>query len=227
MKCRYAAKEVSAYIDGRLDADRQQRLASHIDECRLCAARAAELRQIRRSLRSMPSVPPPPDLPVRLRIIASRERARRVARQSWGSLAAEWWGAFNLWLDNLMYPLALPFAGGVASAIMLFAVLVSGVVPPAMVDGHDVPTVLYTEASVRSTGPLSYTDDVEVEIIVDQRGRVADYFLPPSVMNNAELRRSVESNLIFTQFYPATTFGLPTSGKVKISFRKSLIEVKG
>lgn len=227
MKCQHAARNMSAYLDGRLETADRRSMALHLEECPHCASLADEYHKVRQSLRSMPVVTPPSDLTTRLRIVASRERIRIATRRSWRAVAAGWVSTVNLWLDNLMYPLALPFAGGVVSAVMLFAVLVSGVGPQAFVHGDDVPTVLSTGATVRSTGPLSYTDEVEVDIIVDRTGRVVDYALPPGLAANPELRRSLENNLIFTQFYPATTFGLPTAGKVRLSFRKSHIEVKG
>lgn len=227
MKCQHAARNMSAFVDGRLNAADRRSVALHLEECQHCASLADEYHRVRQSLRSIPVVAPPPELTTRLRIVASRERVRMATRRSWRAVAAGWVASVNLWLDNLMYPLALPFAGGVVSAVMLFAVLVSGVGPQAFVHGEDVLTVLSTGASVRSTGPLSYTDEVEVDIIVDRTGRVVDYTLPPGLAANPELRRSLENNLIFTQFYPATTFGLPTAGKVRLSFRKSHIEVKG
>jgi hypothetical protein len=42
-----------------------------------------------------------------------------------------------------------------------------------------------------------------------------------------QLRRSIENNLLFTTFQPATAFGLPIAGKIRISFRSSRIDVRG
>jgi len=93
----------------------------------------------------------------------------------------------------------------------------------------DVPTQLYTEASVKSTSPVSFgDDDVVVDLNIDDQGRILDYKIVdgPHIMKT-ELRRAIEHKLLFTQFTPATTFGLPMAGKIRISFRNSKIDVKG
>jgi hypothetical protein len=228
MKCQHAAKYLSAYVDGQLGAAERQAVALHLAGCPDCSSGAEKLLQLRRSLRSLPKPVPPVDLGFRLRVLASRERARLAGRATLANAIARWWSHVNVWLDNLMYPMALPVAGGLASALMLFAVLATGVVPPQPMDGDDVPTPLYTGASIRSTGPMDFTDaDIEVELLVDGQGKIVDYTLPQSVMDNHALRRAVEKNLLTTRFNPATAFGLPTPGRVKVSFRKSHIEVKG
>jgi len=129
-----------------------------------------------------------------------------------------------------MRPFALPTAGGFASALVLFSVFASGLDTPIAKASHvDVPTGLYTEASVRNYLPLGLHDsDIVVELTIDDQGRVVDYHLPAmSAPLSRELRRNIENNLLFTQFNPATSFGQPTAGKVRLWFRSSRIDVKG
>jgi hypothetical protein len=40
-------------------------------------------------------------------------------------------------------------------------------------------------------------------------------------------RRSLENALLFTQFTPGTMFGQPASARVRITLRRSEIEVRG
>jgi hypothetical protein len=56
-------------------------------------------------LRSLRPRVPPSGLTTSLRVLASRERQRR--------LGADWPGRLRLFAANLMRPLALPLAGGV------------------------------------------------------------------------------------------------------------------
>lgn len=127
-----------------------------------------------------------------------------------------------------MRPLAIPLAGGLASAVFLFGMVVPNVATYQSFTGNDVPTALYTEATVKSTGPFTFgDDDIIVELTVDEQGRMVDYSFPSKVSEDPELLRIIENNLLFTTFTPATTFGQPTAGKVRVSFSKSHIEVKG
>jgi len=129
-----------------------------------------------------------------------------------------------------MRPLAIPTAGGFASAMVLFSVFASGLGMPTCTATHvDVPTGLYTEASVKSYLPLGFQNsDLFVELTIDDQGRVVDYTLPAmSSPASQELRRNIENHLLFTQFNPATSFGQPIVGKVRLWFRSSRIDVKG
>ena len=226
-QCRIIGKHLSAYADGQLSPSDRQSVELHFARCPQCAARSQQMQKVCRSLRSLPGVNPPAQLTTVLRVIASREIVRRNSSVSAAALIEDWRSSAHVWMANLMRPFALPVAGGLLSTLMLFAILVPNFAQPAGLSDNDVPTILNTEASIRSTGPLAYTDDVEVELSIDEQGRVVDYTLPASVMQNPVLRRTIENNLLFTVFNPATTFGRAISGKVKLSFKKSLIEVKG
>ena len=48
-----------------------------------------------------------------------------------------------------------------------------------------------------------------------------------NILQSPGIRRNIESSLLFTKFTPATTFGQPMSGKIRLSFRNSSINVKG
>ena len=69
----------------------------------------------------------------------------------------------------------------------------------------------------------------ERELTIDDQGRILSYIIPdcPHMLKSPTLRRNIESSLLFTQFTPATTFGQPMPGKIRLSFRNSSINVKG
>jgi hypothetical protein len=185
---------------------------------------------LRRALRTMPAPTPPSDLKTRLRVVASRESQRRKAQVSWTA----WWNFytqnFRLGLNNLMRPLAIPTAGGFISAVFLFGILVPSLAVPGVVArANDVPTMLYTEASVKHFMPIGFeAEDLVIEITVDEEGRMMDYSIP-NCFNKAEhVHRSIENQILFTEFTPARSFGQKISGgKVKITFTSSQINVKG
>jgi hypothetical protein len=173
---------------------------------------------------------PPAKLQMQLRVIGSREAARRRARASW----LQWWNTsrsdLRLFMNNLMRPLAIPTAGGFVAALLLFGALAPSfnVRGASVSANNDVPTVLYSEPSVKSYLPLGFEDhDIVVELTIDGNGRMIDYSIAGSGIASPALKRSIENNLLFTLFTPATSFGQPMSGKVRLWFRSSSIDVKG
>jgi hypothetical protein len=72
-------------------------------------------------------------------------------------------------------------------------------------------------------------DDVVVDLLIDGQGRIIDYRVPHGQdwMKNAQVRRSIENALLFAHFTPGTTFGQPASARIRLTFRRSQIEVKG
>jgi len=170
---------------------------------------------------------PPLELSRSLRVAAARERARLLQGRQMPFADRS-----RLFVDNLMRPLALPFAGGIFSAVVLFGMWVIPTYPLRGSSTVDVPTVLSTQAAIQQTGPVGATGDVVVDVTVqplaDGTGRMLDYhILCGNVQNDEALRRSIESFLIFTVFKPATALGQPVVGKIRLSLQSSQIDVKG
>ena len=188
----------------------------------------SEDRELRRVLKALPQRRPTADVAMRLRVIASRESARRQGRVTWQQWARTWFTDFRLWADNLMRPLAIPTAGGFLSALLLFAVLAPQLGQRIVLVTEDVPTVLYTTASIQSFKPLGFNDvSILVEVTIDDTGRVVDYSIPNAQAADRDLHRSIENYLLFTQFTPVRNFGQPVKAKVRISFQSSSIAVRG
>ncbi len=195
----------------------------HLAHCRDCALNWEQLSRVRTALKSLPARRPPEELTMALRVLASRERVRRLLRRSPAAMLAYLAERVWLWCDNLMRPVALPAAGGLVSALLLFSILL-----PSIAFHHssanDVPLLgLYRDATIQSTAPFGFNDDDFVlEVMVDNRGRMVDYSITEGdcLRQDIRLRRSIENNLLFTGFTPATSFGQPTYGKVFVSFSK-------
>jgi len=222
IRCWMTQRQLSAYVDGALPAADRRLVGEHADRCRDCALKLDQLTRTRANVRTLPPVMAPERLTVALRVAASRERARRLERLDWRS-------SLQFRLENLMRPLALPFAGGLVSAVFLFSMLAPSYPMQGKDDSNDVPTMLYTEATVKSVVPfLIGTDEVVVDLVIDEQGSVVDYQFDNGVaVKNPALRRAIEANLLFTRFTPATTFGQPTFSRLRLTFRHSYIDVKG
>lgn len=177
-----------------------------------------------RMLRTLPRPVPPEHLGTQLRIFASRQVQRRAARRM------PWLDRLRFSADEMMRPLALPFAGGVFAAVILFSMFVVPAYPVRAASGMDVPTILTTEATLKGSADLGMSgEDVVVDVTVDQAGRMADYTIErgPSVLADPALRRRLENMLLFTQFVPATAFGMPAQARIRITIRSSQVDVKG
>jgi hypothetical protein len=230
MSCELVDRSLSAYIDGRLTDEQRRAVAWHLAHCEKCAVAARQLLRLRATLRVLPQPTPPPKLTVALRIMASREASRRATQHWLGSFLGPWVENFSLRWNALMRPLAVPFAGGLVSALLVFATFVPMYTVREKSSISDVPTGLFTEATLKSVPSMDLSDDeLVVDLVVDGQGRIVDYTLPhgQSGMKNAQVRRAIENALLFTSFTPSTTFGQPISTRIRLSFRRSQIEVKG
>jgi anti-sigma factor RsiW len=229
MKCQAVDRQVSAYLDGLLSAAERSRIQAHLEACGPCALQVQQLAQLRTHLRALPAYAPPPHLTTSLRVLASRERARMASRASFALMFRNWFERVSLATGNLARPLALPLAGGLVSAVVLFGMLVPQF-PGRTVVSDDVPTMLTTEATVKSALAFGLgDDDIVVDVLVDESGRMLDYWVPAGQhwASDPQLRRSIEKTLVCTQFTPGTMFGQPASGKLRITLRRSHVEVKG
>jgi len=189
------------------------------------------------SLHQLPARTPAAGLRTSLRVIASRERQRRITHQNLSSLMQLWWDRLQLSGEHVLRTMALPFAGGVCSTLVLFSMFVVPAYPllhqnlaagaGAMYD--DVPTMLTTQGSAKNVSPFSADSDIVVDVDVDEQGRMIDYAVVAgaNVLANREVRRRLENALVFSNFTPGTTFGQPIVSKVRLWFHSSRIEVKG
>lgn len=189
--------------------------------------------ELARALRALPVRMAPPGLTTSLRILASHERQRAIQRRTLRKFLESCAGQMTLILQNLMRPFALPVAGGVFSAVALFSMFVAPAYPlpvTANSQGLDVPTALTTVAKVKGTAGIGIASaDVVVEIEIDDRGRMVAYRIlhGQDMLRTPSQRRSLENQLIFTQFEPATAFGMPTRSTITLYLDYDRIDVKG
>ena len=170
---------------------------------------------------------PPAGLTTSLRIVASRERRRAAERRSLAAFSRAWMDRASLAAHNLMRPFAVPVAGGVFSAFALFSLCVAPAYPVLAYDGVDVPTNLSTAASVKFTSPIGMSNaDIVVDVLIDQQGRMLEYSVVRGTLD-AHSRRDLENTLMFTEFVPATAFGQPGVGRMRLWLNSSRVDVKG
>jgi hypothetical protein len=230
MMCYGVDRKITGYMDGRLSVAERSELQRHLAACRKCRGYAQQIDRMRSQAGRIRARAVPEELTTSLRIAASREASLRRSGQIPGA-AGVLIRRFNHWAETLMRPLAIPFAGGLVSAVFLFSMLVPTLTVLRGDAATDVPTMLSTEASIKDSLPLGETGDgLVVDLIVDESGRMVSYTIPQGqgmLADNNEIRRAIENKLLVTRFEPATFFGQPTSARLRISFRRSTIDVRG
>ncbi|WP_031497354.1 energy transducer TonB [Bryobacter aggregatus] len=187
--------------------------------------------EVRDLLHTLPRRRLPDDLRMQLKISASKEASRRKKWASAPAFVVRMKNHFELWKANMMRPFAVPCAGGLAAALLVFTMFVQTYPVRANTLTGDRPTALYTEPAAKTLAPFEPpTADAEIEVSIDDQGRIADYrVVAGNPEMDIEVRLSVERTLLFTQFIPATSFGQAVPSKLRISLRRgaSAITVKG
>jgi len=229
MSCDRVQERISFFVDGRIPAAERESVLAHLASCRHCSARLESLESLRRALAGLNRAPLPAGLTEKLRVIASHERARQLARVSLAARFAGWADWLALWFDNLMKPLAFPFAGGLASSIIIFGLLV-----PSLMFRHaladqmfftspggqvvilapsgtymSLPDVENAPRIERADAATPLTADV-VYLTIDASGRVSDWRVV-----RGELTPDLTNIIMFGQFIPATNLGVPIPAQVK------------
>ena len=225
MSCQSVRKVLAVYCDHCLSRSEEAEVKAHLAECPDCHIRYEQLLQVRVALRAMPRLRTPQKLATELQVLASRERVRQMNHSTWKSMWHEWAARVRLVVDNAMRPMALPVAGGLVSALFLFSMLVPSL---QSLRGplNDTPTGFYTEPSIATTSPFGVSDEVVVELIINEEGRIVDYAVRDRQLSR-EVMSQIGNMILFTSVNPATAFGYPTSGRLLVSFRRSHIVVRG
>ncbi len=211
---------VSSLLDRRVTAKEEESVLAHLESCRQCGADFESMQELRGALRQLDR----PELPARLRehlrMLALDERLRRLSHVGLSARAHRWAERMQLVFENLMRPMALPFAGGVLSALVMFAMLVPSLAFPHNYR-NDVPLWRILTNPALEESPVSGGDEIVVELTIDERGRVTDY----TISRGKPTAEQLNDLILFSRFAPATVFGQPTWGKVV--FRRSQISVRG
>jgi anti-sigma factor RsiW len=229
MDCSNVRESLILLQDGWVTEADRRALDAHLSGCAECARLREQYAAVRSSLRALPRKPVPHNVSMALRVTASKEASRRRAYAGFFGRLNEVREHFQLHMNHLMRPLALPAAGGLLSAVFLFTAMMPNLFT-ARTKSWDVPIAIATDAQVKSSTLLEMSEaEIFIDILVDENGRVIDYALPEGsgLPKSSLIRRRLENTLLFTEFNPATTFGRPVPGWVRVNFRGIEIDVKG
>jgi hypothetical protein len=222
MSCEKVQKQISTLLDRKLAAGEREGVLAHIESCRECSAHVEALQDLRAQLLGLSRPPMPEYLRARLRVMASHERERRLLRLNMSARLADWSARARLCFDNLMRPLALPFAGGSLMALITFSLLVPSLsfphgmgdkswFNPPIPESTYVPGVLHNAWIVRAD--IAVPEGMNaVELTIDEQGKVRDY-----TVTRGSLTPDLQSIIMLPPpFSPATVLGLPIPSKVQV-----------
>ena len=227
MNCDKVRKTLSIVLGRGLGAF--DGISEHLVQCRECSDYAREMSVVRGELRNLPMRLPPARLVTQLQVLASREHMRRISRGTLRAMVHFWAAELRFFFDNLMRPFALPFAGGLLSALFLFTMLAPGLPARRHISNDVLLSGIFgqSQAAFEALPPWGLgEDDVVVLVTVDRDGSVMDYSTIPSNINT-NMRNDIANMILFTKFQPATEFGMPVASQLLVSFRRDRINVKG
>jgi hypothetical protein len=213
MTCELARQKLAASAQDSLSGREALALRRHLMGCETCHQEYEYGERLGSPLRELePAMPPP--------LLATSIRLRLFSQ-----IRMTLWERWQVRLSNLMRPVALPAAGGLLSALILFGSFLPMLsVSRASALIKDVPTMLITGPRFKEASPFEINEDVLVEAWIDERGKVASFeVLNPAQTNptSGETIRIRSGNVLLTTlFEPATRFGQPIAGKVIFSLHR-------
>ena len=207
------------YLDGRLSGREMQEIDAHLKGCAECASEWKSQRALQISLAELVPVAEPANLPLRIRVAVSQERAR-----SRRSIFTAW----ELAWKNTLGPFLLQAGAGFASAVLLLGSVimlvtmfaqpqVAEATPERPLGNATAPRLLYFSDIQGDNETNDLSGPMVVEAYVNDEGQVYDYRIV-SGPNDAATRSQVEDLLLFSRFAPARFFGQPVRGLAVLSF---------
>ena len=204
----------SDYLDGLCESQVLKSIRFHLAYCGSCRRELEVWESMQADLRGMSRCQVPPELALRLRVEVSQGLHRKLLER------------LRVWMDNVLQPVLLPASGGVLAAIVFFCLIMGSVVVPATTT-PDVPLAFVTPPRVRELPAFDFnTGDAPVVVVtrIDAGGRAMGYRVL-SGGTSPELIHQLDRVIYFSNFQPATWFGMPTDGQVVLSLRR--ITVRG
>jgi hypothetical protein len=224
--CEAVQAGFTEYLDGRMNGREMQRIAAHLEGCRVCGREWEWLRQTQSSLSELGPISEPENLLLRIRVAVSQERAR--SRQSR-------FHGLNMAWKNTVGPFLLQAGAGFASAVLLLGTVIVLVTmfaqPEAAQASKDeplgnptAPRLLSLSTTAGNNQIGDFSGPVVVEAYVNDEGHVYDYRIVSGPTDNAT-KSQIENLLLNSVFEPARFFGQPVRGLEVLSF--SGVSVRG
>ena len=219
MKCTEAKTLFSPYLDGVLTGAQMLGLGRHLDGCGACSENYVSLRRTQQLLSNVGRRKAPADLALKLRVAVSGE----VARSRRPFMGGAWTR-----IENALNAFMVPVTAGLVAAVTIFGILMGSFALPLQASNSDVLINVNTAPQLKQAAfglDSIHEGSLVIVAYVDSNGRVQDYRIVDDSDQSRQMLPQVKNMLIFSTFHPATSMGIPTSGRAVLSFSK--ISVKG
>jgi hypothetical protein len=219
VKCTEAKILVSPYLDGVLTGAQMLGLSRHMDGCGACSENYVSLRRTQQLLSNVGRRKAPADLALKLRVAVSGE----VARSKRPFMGGAWTR-----IENALNAFMVPVTAGLVAAVTIFGILMGSFALPLQASNSDVLINVNTAPQLKQAAfglDSIHEGSLVIVAYVDSNGRVQDYRIVDDSDQSRQMLPQVKNMLIFSTFHPATSMGIPTSGRAVLSFSK--ISVKG
>jgi hypothetical protein len=231
MSCENVQELISLLLDRKLPDRERENVLAHTGRCRTCGAHLESIQEIRAALRNLRQPAMPHALSAKLRVLASHEHARKFAGRNLSARVEHWYTRVRLAFDNMMRPLALPFTGGILSAMVVFSLLVPNLSFPhnyadepstidfTFPDGKVVGATDHTlgpnepETRLEPVSAIILPGEKAVDLVIDDTGQVRDY-----CVIRGDLTPDMINVILLSRFTPATYSGQPTWGSIRVVF---------
>jgi len=222
LSCQSVRAALWDHAGGRLEENESGKISRHLLGCRQCDRHRVEVNSLAVGLKHLPVRRPPSIVSMRLRVAASRDRARRLVRLDMAARWKDFRQRAKLTFDNLLKPLAVPAAGGILASFLCFGVIVNDLhLDPTFSD--DMPVGLYHAVTIDELSPFCFEGrDVLVQLSIDRDGNVTDFTVPQEKPSADELRE-IGNLVLYSSFRPARAFGQPVSSKIFLLIQHSTI----
>jgi Putative zinc-finger len=204
----------SDYIDGACDTAAIRSIRYHLANCAPCSEDLERCRTLRADLRGLERKHVPRHLALRLRVQASQEFHRNALDR------------LMVRLENMLRPVLIPAVAGALVAVVCIGLML-GEGTPRTNNIPDVPLAIVTPPRIQEMAPLNFDTGGQPLVLVtyvNAHGEVTSYRVL-SGPHSPQLMQRLDRMMYFSVFQPATSFGVPTSGRVVLSFRR--ITVRG
>jgi Putative zinc-finger len=202
----------SDYIDGACDTATIRSIRYHLASCAPCKDELERYQALQSELHGLARRQVSRDLGLRLRVCASQELHRNVVAR------------LMVRLENILRPVLLPSVAGSLVALVCIG-FVLGELTPRHNNIPDVPLV--TPPRIEQLAPIDFdtgSGSLVLVTYVNSSGEVTSYRVL-SGPHSPRLMEHLDRMMYYSTFQPATSFGIPTSGRLVLSLRR--ITVRG
>ena len=218
ISCEAALELMSPFIDSMVAVEESESLRSHLSECTSCRRQLQSFVSLRNVFASVEPVPVPEDLQLETRVKLSHERLCNI-RDRWQAR-----------FDNILKPFAMPAVMGIVLTLLGFGILLGGLTSPDGVileDGRGVfEAGIYQppstpEPTLRRLGASAsnpeMADALSIQSELNNRGQI-DGFKVIAGTRSPGVDQWLQEFVLFSQFRPATHWGLPVRSRIILSF---------